>query len=93
MNYITERLVKEISRKEYRRKKAVYLAGRIKKGNKSPGFNWDKAVLGFSGQFNQERLIVRNRESKQYPEHPIDPIEWIDLIIFFANQPYYKEQK
>ena len=93
MNYITERLIEQISRKEYRRKKAVFLAGRIKKGNQSPGFDWDKAVKGFSGQFNEERLVVRNRESKQYPEHPIDDIEWIPLIIFFSEQPYNEELK
>ena len=93
MNYITERLIEQISRKEYRRKKAVFLAGRIKKGNRSPGFDWDKAVKGFSGQFNEERLVVRSQEYNTYPEHEPDTIEWIHLIIFFSEQSYNEELK
>lgn len=92
MNYITSKIREAIESKEYRRKKAVFLATRIKKANQSPGFNWDKAVKGFADQFLKEGKAVILQDHQDYPEHPEEPIEWIDLILYFSEELYNRDQ-
>lgn len=92
MNYTTNKLIQEIEKRKNRRKKAVFLAGRIKKSNQSPGFDWKKAMEGFKNQFTAESFTARDKVRQEHPEHPEDNIEWILLIIYFADQPYKREK-
>ena len=91
MNYITKKIKNAIEAREYRRQKAVFLAGRIKKSNQSPGFDWDKAVDGFANQFSNEVSKAVFQDKVDYPEHPVERIEWVKMIVYFADQPYSYE--
>ena len=92
IDYDTELLIEVISGKEYRRQKAVFLAGRIKKANQSPGFDWDKAIEGFSRQFRMETSRIRGWVRDDYPEYPPPEFDWVKIILHFADQPYKKEE-
>ena len=91
MNYTTIKVKEHIESKEYRRKEAVFLAGRIKKANQSPGFEWERAIEGYRLKFSKEEINALQEVRKEYPYHPDDDIAWIDLILYFADQPYSKE--
>ena len=91
MEYTTNALIEQIHLSETRRQKAVFLAGRIKKASLSPGFDWDKAIMGFCVQFRKEISLVRRDIKERYAEHPIMPIDFERLIKHFSNQPYKKE--
>jgi len=91
LNYTTNKLKEEIESKENRRKTAVYFAGRIKKSNRSPGFDWEKAIEGFRLKFKAETIGAINSIGEEQQEAIEEPIEWIDLIIYFSNEPYKKD--
>jgi hypothetical protein len=90
MNYTTEELIKKIESKEYRRKEAVFLAGRIKRANQSPGFDWDKAIKGYRLKFQKERRAIVWRVKEEYPDSPDEKIDWVQVILYFSEQPYNK---
>ena len=91
LNYTTNKLKEEIESKENRRKTAVYLAGRIKKANRSPGFDWEKAIEGFHLKFKKETSKTINSIGEEQQEAIEEPIEWTKLIVFFSNEPYKKD--
>ena len=88
MNYTTNTLIENISTKESRRQKAVYLAGRIKKANRSPGFSWKKAIEGFSLQFQKEVKTTLEQINEEYPESQEEQINWVTVILHFSEQNY-----
>lgn len=93
MNYTTEKLKTLIEVRKTSRQKAVFLAGRIKKSNQSPGFDWKKAIEGFRLQFPGQVWQAKDHAREECPESARESIEWIDLIVYFSNQPYKLEEK
>ena len=91
MNYTTKTLIENMCLDESRRQKAVYLAGRIKKANVSLGFSWKKAIEGFLNQFKKETRETNDQIKKEYPESLPEQINWVHIIMHFADQPYKKE--
>ena len=90
MNYTTNTLIENICLKESRRQKAVYLSGRIKRANQSPGFEWSKAIEGFSLQFKNETENTLNQVNEDFPESQNEQINWVTVILHFSEQPYKK---
>ena len=93
MNYTTDKIKEKIEAREYRRNEAVFLAKRIHKANKSPGFEWESAIKGYRLKFEKEEKRAIKEVRQLYPFHPDDPIQWIELIIYFAGLPYRKGEK
>lgn len=90
MNYTTEAVIIQIEAKEYKRKEAVFLATRIHKANHFPGFEWDKAIEGFRLKFSKEVKEANILVDEQYPNSPAEEIDWLYIILYFAEQPYNK---